>query len=162
MRIETIDTSVVRVTFIHCTYPKCSHCAHEQKTLAWLLENFNQYNAGEILPIVVVQDPKTRELMVYDGNIRTDFAKQKGIQLKAVVLTSQADLEQYLSNNSLSWFGIRDFAELLEYMRIYVQYPNAEEKMPPDLEAKIRAKDLKDRADLQRQRNEMYGWYDDD
>jgi len=67
---------------------------------------------------------------VYDGNTRVQFARKIGSSLMAIIITCQADLDEYLSRIPPSWFGIRDFNELLEYMRIYAQYPDPKGEMP--------------------------------
>jgi len=162
MRKEVVDPFVVRITYTYCNDPNCKHCARKQKTLKWLSENFNQNNFQEIPPIVLVQDPETKELLVYDGNIRVLFARENGFSLNAIILTSQTDLNEYLSRNLPLWFRIRNFNEILEYMRIYAQYPDPTGEMPPHLKAKVEKKYQEYLAELEWERSKFYRWYDDD
>jgi hypothetical protein len=159
MKTEVIDPFVVRITYAHCNDPNCKYCSKKQKTMKYLSENFDQETSKLIPPIVVVQDPQTKEFLVYDGNIRVQFARGNGFPLMAIIITSQADLDEYLSKSPPSWFGIRNFNELLEYMRIYAQYPDPTAERPSELEVKVRKKYYEY---MNSRRDQIYGWYDDD
>ena len=152
---KTIRPSTLTITFCHP-----SDSEKKQKTWQWLDEIIKKGEQDKIPQVVVVCDPDTKNLLVYNGNIRTLHAISNCYDLKVTILFNQDDLDNHLKNNAPAWFGIRNFDELVEFMRIYAAYPTPDTtNMPEDLKKKVSQKDQEWQMG---QAKKFFGWYDDD
>ena len=150
------------ITFLHGG-KNCQSYDKKIRTIAFLDQIFDKHGPKKmkdlVPPVTAVLDPEGDKLLLYDGNIRLCHAREKDYSLRAIVLTSPDDLFNYCQNHDVLWFRIRDFNELLEFMRIYAQYPREDD---PDLPAYWRQKiDAKYWEDQKEQEIKMFG-YDDD
>ncbi|NIO22141.1 MAG: hypothetical protein GTN76_15790 [Candidatus Aenigmarchaeota archaeon] len=134
MKEKTFPPSEFKVTYIHSDQNK-----EFQKTWAWLDE---VYKGGKGIPAIAsISDPDANGFMVYDGNKRVRHASEREYDLRTLIMFNQADLDTYLASNTKKWFGITDFKELLEFMRIHLQYPHEDQELPPEIKAKIQSKE---------------------
>jgi len=157
-----VDGNSLKVTYAHCKIP-CSYCSHANNTKKWLDSIVASGDFSKIPSIVAVKDPASNHLLVYDGNVRTAHAKERKYSLKTQVISDENDFKKYLEKNNPLWFGIRNFDELLEFMRIYSQYPDPHglSPMPEELRRKIDKKAGEHYQEMTKNRNNDYGWYDD-
>jgi len=164
MKEQTILSQQLTVTFIHCDDRSCHNCQKKQKTFHWLEQILNSGKWEEVPPVIIVKDAESEQLLVYDGNVRTNFATLKKLNLRAVIITDQNELNDYFKDHSVLWFGIKDFRELLEYMRIYANYPRDDrfKEMPAELIKKIKEKSWQYEEECRKERNRFFGWYNDD
>jgi hypothetical protein len=122
----------VKVTFIHK-----DDDSNYRSTRKWLDEMFTKGEGSKVSPIVVVADPEMSALYVYDGNKRTRRAKECQYPVQGLLIKDKADFDKFLEGGSGCWFGIKDFGELLNLMRMYAKNPN-EGDMPPEMAAIVR------------------------
>ena len=166
--LNFFDPAEIKVTVIHCLDPKCGRCSEARQTWHWLDEQLVENNTENLPAIIAVRDPQNKQLMVYDGNTRVAHARQNGYKLSALVIASPADLTEFLSTHTACWFGIEDWLELLDFMRIYAGAPDIHsfDDMSPESIQKIRNKMAeRQRLAVQLHREEMnklFGWHDDD
>ncbi|MFH1071850.1 MAG: hypothetical protein V1743_00295 [Nanoarchaeota archaeon] len=140
-------------------------CGNEKRTRTsnWLDDLIQKGETGKIPPLVAIRDSETQKLMIYDGNTRALHALQHGYDIPVQIIKDKEDLSTYFSTMPVLWFGIRDFQELLEYMRIYGRYPYCKAQMPKELKEKISEKYKKYRLHLEyQQKREIFGSPDDD
>ncbi|HOK00746.1 MAG TPA: hypothetical protein PLU00_02110 [Candidatus Pacearchaeota archaeon] len=137
MKEVIISPHNLKRTFICCNNPKSSSYNKKRRTYRWLNKIYKAKREDEIPPVIAVYDPETEDFLIYDGNIRTSYALLKGYKLKAKIIYNQQDLDEYLKNNSYLWWGIDNLKELLEFMRIYAQYPEEWQKMPLEFQVKV-------------------------
>ncbi|MEM0465287.1 MAG: hypothetical protein QXW97_01135 [Candidatus Pacearchaeota archaeon] len=140
MEEKIISPFELKLTFIHS-----KNNEKKIETWSWLEENYLKGNLEEILnpiesvlkndgcgrmyfedkvsSITAAQDPGDLRLLVYDGNIRTLHARKRKYNVKVKIMKDQSDLEEYINNFEIKWFGIDEFGELIKFMRIYADYP---------------------------------------
>lgn len=97
-------------------------------TWTWLDAMVAAQGAGAIPPIVAIRDPETGRLLVYDGNKRVGYCKAHNHPLRAIVLTTEEGLRDYLVGTDgirfgrpQQWFGFLAFSQLLPFMRSYAE-----------------------------------------
>jgi hypothetical protein len=120
------------VTYIHTDANE-----DKQKVHKWLDEIVAKGEYGLIPAIIAVHDPDNSSLYVYNGNKRTAHAAAHCYNLNARIIECQEDLNALAGEKEFCWFGISDFGELLEFMRIYSAYPGENQPMPDDLLSKV-------------------------
>lgn len=163
---RVVDPSKVTITYFHCSDPFCSECSHKQKTKSWLDEIIKK--GEKIPPVVVIRDPKDGRLLVYDGNVRVIHAIENSYKIEVLIIFDQKDLDDYLKERIFTplWFGIRNFEELLEYMRIYaaiaVSGNTCKAPFPEEFHKKIMEKYSEYQRELERERERLFGWSNDD
>jgi hypothetical protein len=127
---KVVTAQELTPTFIHCTNPGCANGRKKIKTTAWLNQMLSDGKCSEIPAMTAVRDDESARLLVYDGNIRQAHALENDYPLKALILASQADLDEYRKTRPTCWFRIADWSELLKFMRMYAEYPGDEQEIP--------------------------------
>lgn len=168
---RVISPNDVTVTLVHGDNPNSKHGKkkiEEFKKLDTMLLEHSREKMAEILdPIIVIQDPADKRLLVYEGNIAVAHAREHKYNLPVIVFDYHDfdNLQGYLRHlerhDKILWLGITDPVQLLKIMRIYAEYPVLDEqakKMPDEYKKEI----MISRDDLTRRNiNEMAGWDDD-
>lgn len=142
METVEINANDLVVTAIHCTDPECHKCQRKMSTRPYLQQMFEEGRTAEIPAVCAVRDTQDNRLLVYDGSSRTSHAQANGYSLRAYIITTEEELDEYCLAYNRLWFDIRSISELLEYMRIYAEYPNLciDDGIPPHLIHKIQQK----------------------
>lgn len=158
MEERVVSAKELLPTFVHCTNKNCPNGRKNLKTRRWLNQMLSDEKYSEVPPVTAVLDPETKKMLVYDGNIRQSHASENDCQLRAKILTNQADLDQYRESNETCWFGITDWNELLKFMKMYAAYPGDEDEKPEAFREMIAIK----RAELQADHDHQLFGPDDD
>jgi len=143
---KIVSASNLKATVIHKPdNPK------RRESWEWLDGLLSSGNQNQIPPIVVIQDPKAEECLIYDGNIRVAHALQNGYSLRTWIIENQSDLDKYLSKNPAYWFDIRNFSTLLKFMRLYAANPKEGSEIDPEIAEFLTEKE-----------KAHYGWHSDE
>lgn len=153
MEEKTVSALELSVTYVHN-----QDSEEMQRTWKWLDDMVGKGNRNKIPSVIAISDSGIGTLLVYDGNTRVAHAREKGYDVRVRIIANQSDFDEYLRDESPSWFGIRDFQELLEYMEIYRLYPWQDGGMPAELREKVSRKYLEMRH---REEDEIFGKDDD-
>jgi hypothetical protein len=107
--------------------------------------------------ITAVKDPDNGDLFVYDGNKRVRHAVSNNYEVMVRIIINQTDLDSYLKDFEIKWFGIEDFSELMDLMRSYSQNPREDGTISDDFKAKISKAyyKMRDKKEV-----ELFGDYD--
>jgi hypothetical protein len=161
MEERTVSPNELTVTFIHGTDSKCPGREKSKKTRSWLEDTAGAGNWNKVPAVVVVSDPETTKLLVYDGNVRTNFASENDLQLQIKIITNQQELDDYLKENFICWFRITDFNELLETMKAYAANPREGTYLAPQFRRIVVEKMRGERQTHQQEMAQAFGWTDD-
>ncbi|MFH1915965.1 MAG: hypothetical protein ABIJ21_01760 [Nanoarchaeota archaeon] len=152
MKETLVHAKDMKLTYIHAL-----ENAQRKRTWEWL----DKKKGVDIPPIVAVMDPSSGQLYVYNGNIRVSHALQNDYPLDAKIIYDQDDLNDLFVSNEYAWFGISDFSELVDFMKIYARYPEETCKMPDDLERRVSGKYVQWQEHNRQEMARAFGWYDD-
>lgn len=141
---KIVDPKDLIITYIHCL-EDCNYCKRKKTTWSWLETIAIVKKQNEIPPLIIVRDPESGRFLIFDGNMRARHAIRNNYSLKVMIISGPKSFREYYDHEEKKgnrlWFGITNFLELLEIMRIYAQYPNhISINMPSNMQAIIKRK----------------------
>ncbi len=163
MGLTLFKPGQAKVTYVHSDDENYSGCKKKKDTTKYLDEITDGFDCTVITkvipPIVVIKDPENQNHYVYDGNVRAGYANRKGLTLRAIVISTQSELDEYLKLNPRCWFSINDFDELLSYMRRWAEHPYEDQPIPADMSEMLERRRI---INQQNRDFELFGPDDDD